>query len=319
MTKETVQKKAKTAKHVAKVELTETEGGLLTIASAFPVILQALRQVNNNDTSSTRYKRQIVCRLVELFAQLLYEMDHTFLEAVKKAIELGSRKVHFDKNGRPNKKSSEASSKIVESAQRLAQDIATILVSMFATLDTTIPDHAELLEGYLYNFMTHTGSILGSLVFNTSQQGTEQPEPAASAQHHFDGATAFETNSTEFVIKKAAENQAIYLIWILQRISTLIPGAKCSLSGLTKKPQQKRTGLSGQAVTKLQSTLLRGVFGMECQDFGDVLRVPTMPGGIDNGEILPKAPVDDVSEWFTKELWAVVGWEILEEQFRGLR
>ena len=76
--------------------------------------------------------------------------------------------------------------------------------------------------------------------------------------------------------------------------------------------QASRTPLSAQAKDRLQRTLIHCMFGDdgagEHDEFADVLRMPARLGSVPN---MPKVEDKDVGEWFTGEVWRLVGWDLL--------
>jgi len=74
-----------------------------------------------------------------------------------------------------------------------------------------------------------------------------------------------------------------------------------------------------QVKEKLQNTLLKGVFGGDDETFRDCLQLPPVPEN-GTGETPPSQvdPAELTPEWFTGEVWRILGWDILAGDGAGL-
>jgi hypothetical protein len=78
---------------------------------------------------------------------------------------------------------------------------------------------------------------------------------------------------------------------------------------VTKANEVLSMPLLSSVKTKLQNTLLKAVFGQDDPLFSDSLVQPVKPAEdrCPHSQTLDKP----VSEWFTQEVWRLLGWEIL--------
>lgn len=76
--------------------------------------------------------------------------------------------------------------------------------------------------------------------------------------------------------------------------------------------QPDKSSLAEAARTRLQYTLLQGVFGAEVEEFGGGLRMPAVAEAAVAVDVeLPTVGEEETAEWFKLELWALCGWEVL--------
>jgi hypothetical protein len=114
------------------------------------------------------------------------------------------------------------------------------------------------------------------------------------------------------------KEEAWYLIWLLERVMADLYDSNptCKLSRRTSETSRglDSQSLLGQAKARIRSTLLRGIFGDDAEEF-DGLKVPTLFNGSRSGSV--DNPQEESStrfcspEFFVQEAWRLIGWQIL--------
>jgi hypothetical protein len=170
------------------------------------------------------------------------------------------------------------------------QSLSHLAVAMLTSVDRSKASQSQILEGCLCAFLDHLGSSLSLAVF-TDSQSPEQREmftgflPPQGLQDL--------SNLDSGHATRAVQLEAPYLIYILENVVTVVDGHHSVMK------------------EKLQNTLLKGVFGDDDGDtFCNALQSPMRPErGVDENR--PVSGVARTPEWFTGEVWRILGWNIL--------
>lgn len=208
----------------------------------------------------------------------------------------------------------------------IARQITHLLEAMVLSLDPSIQEQCNLLEGFLFLTLDRVGKMLCLFVLGDLQSScqlrldpVELPLPGGLTQTQNDEIT-----------KKGAECEARHLVVILEKALAFtdqnkermaaISTNKASTCNLFKTIEQDTVGdksathvvpsITERVRTKLQNTLLRAVFGDQDPSFKDSLPAPEIPESIP-GPVEQDTKTDDTPEWFTREVWRLLGWEIL--------
>ena len=195
-----------------------------------------------------------------------------------------------------------------------------LLVSMILSLDPSRDDHNNVLDGFMYTVLEDVGKTLSIFIFKDLHSNPDLrfdsanlPTPVHLAGKHVD-----EVGIT--VIERAAECESNLLVWILERAMAFIRqhDEKASVTSNTPPNTPKPSpaaGLFERARSKLQNTLLKGVFGPDDPEFQDSLQSPMERPecqiGDDPEGYGRASPEKDIGQWFSQEVWRILGWDVL--------
>ena len=176
-------------------------------------------------------------------------------------------------------------------------------MTMLTSIDPSKKSHSEILEGCLCAFLNHLGSSLSVVVFSSDAQPTEQqgifpgvlPPQGLQDMSELDPETAV----------RAVQLEAPYLISILEKVMSFVNGHQA----ITSSHSASLLSLSKE---KLQNTLLRGVFGDDDEKFRNALQrqVAQSENGVE-ADLRIRPDQAETPEWFTGEVWRILGWDIL--------
>lgn len=204
--------------------------------------------------------------------------------------------------------------------------IAQFLNSLISNLNKNDRHHREIFEGVLFVLMERVGKLLFHCTFDRHRSATVEGDIALPpVKNNKSVMMESETEAT------AIRLEALSLITILERLMGLAPyhmnsplssGSSTAknrrTSGLTRTSTIKsltpasRVPLSAYARDRLQRTLIKCMFGEEDRDeFSDVLRMPATLGTMPS---IAKVEDKDVGEWFSGEVWKLIGWDLLSKE-----
>ena len=198
---------------------------------------------------------------------------------------------------------------------QISRQLANFLAQTVVVLDLSKSSHHDLFEGLVCAFLDHLGSSLSLVVFGDNSPVSPRDGDTSGL---LDPQGLQHTDRTAIGASlKAALLEAPYLIYILDRIMTVVDSRQSLMSSrsgplfaLRKDATISNNEFGRRIKQKLQNTLLRGVFGDDDLTFCDALqRAPP----VELGEEIPGS--DERSrgtpEWFTGEAWRILGWDIL--------
>lgn len=280
------------------------------VGKCYHAILQTISKLARDDQAAG-YIGLIVYSIVQSFHTILEELrEYSFLLA-RQSLSTGG----------PTKKKSKARVRNQTLAQVASQQtqndenldcFGQLLTSMIISLDPTRKEQNDILEGLLFTLIEHVGQVLCMVVFKDLRSdpglrvdAQELPLPGPLFKAYADGLGAG-------IAERAAQLECRHLVWILERALAFVnqyekrAEAELSADGVL---QYKPPNLFERAKDQLQKTLLKGVFGTDDSGFGDSLKTPDIP----SVPSLPH-PKKDLSEWFSEEIWRLVGWDILLDE-----
>ncbi|KAL2011507.1 hypothetical protein VTN00DRAFT_4225 [Thermoascus crustaceus] len=200
----------------------------------------------------------------------------------------------------------------------VAMQIARTLATMILSLSSSKTEHRNLLDGYLFVLLNRVGKTLCLFVFRDLQlrpdlrtDATKLPLPAGLRVAGLDDASL-----------RVAESEAKYLVWLLERAVAFVDTFPVPLPPETSGGVQSSAGsasLLSRAKAKLQNTLLRAVFGEDDPLFKDHLNPPKQPDVDRLAHVWAsvQCPEKSVPEWFTQEVWRLLGWDVLVKKTSG--
>jgi hypothetical protein len=158
---------------------------------------------------------------------------------------------------------------------------------LLSVLDLEKQGHLEMLEGALFLLLDRTGKLLKNFVLDEAWITGDEDLADTTTKVHYVEARA--------------------LVWMLQRA---VPIANRAFAQ-SPEPGPGQIRLHDIVRDKLQYTLLKAVFGDDGVNFEKRFRLPedleafdtTMPPDDNDEEVL--------RNWFTGEVWRIVGWEAL--------
>ncbi|KAL9125865.1 MAG: hypothetical protein Q9217_004997 [Psora testacea] len=278
---------------------------LLAISPTFSRILQAADMLGENGTEKSLQQVAIYSIVQVLHALIRAICDTARTQAKVASIENTDSHSHTRSR---SKRATKVSIKNVLINKDTARELCHILLSVLDHLKPTNSVHREILDGFLFHFLTAIGERLKHAVF--SEPISQEISDEESTQ-----------DKAEDEVTRA---QGPYLLLLLERINKIAadfaPQSETVVEALgVEDPAASRTlpssDLTSLARTKLQHTLLNAVFGKEgADDFEPALHPPTLPQ--DLGSVLqldPTADGMDEKERFKDGVWRLLGWDVLRE------
>jgi hypothetical protein len=174
-------------------------------------------------------------------------------------------------------------------AQRLLLDL---LCTMAISLDLARREDQGVMEGILFIAIERVGKMLALFVFE------DHPLPSDSCPD-LEAPQGIRAMKEEGLTPKMAKLEAEHLVRFLDRVlSPQIPGTEIMHLRFIQNAKKR-----------LQKTLMQAVFGGDDPLFREGLVRPVTPPALSsNGRSLVRQAFP---EWFTEELWRLVGWDLL--------
>jgi hypothetical protein len=180
---------------------------------------------------------------------------------------------------------------------------------MMTTLNLNKEWHRDLFEALAYVFFEHIGSSLSVVVFS-EPPSLGRPSTIGLLQPRGSGATEEDETTSDLA---TTLKEAPHLVTILRTIS-LFANEKDSERGnpLPSAHFNQKDGFAAAIITRMQNTMLRGMFGDQEDTFHDTLRRPSEAESTDyTKDLIAGADEEVTSEWFVGEVWKYIGWDIL--------
>ena len=171
------------------------------------------------------------------------------------------------------------------------------------------------MEGLLYFLFSHVGTALKIFVFEN-----DYPEDFPGVTSSNSQITAIQPDYEQD--QRNAKAQAAYLIHLLDRLIPFATQGSRNARHSSPTPATPPPGVAQQKLAKipsaaLQDTLLHVIFGASAEqtDFPLTLTPPTPPEENLRPDfadtLLGEDGEDGVEDWFKREVWRVVGWDML--------
>ncbi|KAJ5719393.1 hypothetical protein N7493_007848 [Penicillium malachiteum] len=276
------------------------------VALAFNLAHNALHKIVGCKDEKT-YKGQVVYYLVCLFESTMGSLTQ-YCTTVSSYAETTSTVLQETSNSNkiPSLRQRKVNSKKVPTISKtrsaktqndVAQQLVDLLVTMFRSLDTKRNEDQEIIEGMLFTTIDRVGKILALLTFNNHKPPSDICPDLSPPQ----GLVAMKE---EGLTVQSVQLEAKHLIAFLDRVldSTALGASQVQLEFFQTMKQ------------RFQKTLLQAVFGTGDPLFKDVLVRPATPPSLSSGGRVSSR--QDFSEWFTEELWRLVGWDLLNSVTR---
>ena len=195
----------------------------------------------------------------------------------------------------------------------------------------------DILQALLCGFLNHLGQVLATFVFASNPQEPDQHQSNHSKSgsvfdphihsRRMSGLHSYDTveNGVAF---HSASLQARPLVQVLRQAMQVVDGSPALLDKISTGQQGAAHGLGKvvepqtQILHRLQNTLLKGVFGHNEEAFKESL-------GETERQERPSKQAEEyttleneemvIGEWFTREVWTQVGWDVLVKQLEDLK
>jgi hypothetical protein len=305
---------------------------LAVIEAAHAVLCRSLGKVMNS-TEGKKYEGQIVYHMVYFFETVLCALGKRCnIQAAGKDSTNSKRNQKSPSSRSSRQQSSSDPSKALNKeilVDEVSDTLRRVLAGMMlkaTTLNTVGND--SLFEGYLYVFLNRVGAVLSVVEFKDIlttpdlQVSSEKlPLPGGLGRAGIDGNV-----ETITATAAACEMETYHLVWLLEKAialvhsisikSSLFEKTTTSSSDSSKAGKSSNAGLLLRLTKKrLQSTLLKAVFHEDEPLFLDSLAKPQhLP--TDNSKTRDTKESESASEWFLREVWRLLGWDILESVWK---
>jgi hypothetical protein len=279
-------------------------------ARGFMSVLVGLTRLTQ-DTEDLRLAGLVVCELADMFKTVLV------------AIESVARKTAQQMPSRASESTSakeKAPIKVVKESVP-ARALAHLLIGLLGFLDKTNAVHQQIFDGFVYLLLERVGRRLFYCTFgrhrSSTVEGDLEPIPAP---------TSPEEARRRDVEELGTHLEVKALILVLERAMGLAPnhmnhqtsnigrsqkklGRTLSLKNL---PAASKARLSPVAKERLQRTLVACMYGDKADDeFLDVLTKPMPSTRLGSLQNVARVEDKDVEDWYKKEVWRLVGWDVL--------
>ena len=179
--------------------------------------------------------------------------------------------------------------------------LTDLLSDMMLSLDLSRQEDQEVMEGFFFVTIDRMGKMLALFVFRNLHLATN----VCPKLRPPDGLVAM---TREDVTPQDIQIEARYLMMFLDNVL----GSESPLN-YHQSPMQSQ--FVRKMKDRLQKTLLQTVFGTDDPLFKNGLVRPTTPPPQSRDAHHLEEP--EFPEWFTQELWSLVGWDLLNSTVRS--
>lgn len=295
----------------------ELNAKMKIVAFTFPCLLESLRKIENS-TEGPLFRGQVIYGCVEIFRDLLQHMCTLSVIHADHILALPLTHNSRSPRTRTGQRAELSPRQPSSSAEKSGSiwKLCNLLLNLASNLDINRSSDNDILEGLLYFLISRVGAALKIFVFEN-----DYPEDFLGVPSSGSLITAIHPDYEQD--RRNAKAQAAYLVHLLDR---LIPFARdasrnASHSSLPT-PTTPIIGIAQQKLAKipssaLQDTLLHVIFGASAEpaDFSDALTLLNPPE--ENlrhdfaDKLLGESEEGGMEDWFKREVWRVVGWDVL--------
>ncbi|PGH04599.1 hypothetical protein GX51_03432 [Blastomyces parvus] len=296
------------------------------ICPSYPFLLQTLNKLSDNDDASSGIG-VVTYHIIQLFQRTLGHMHQYIISKGKESRAQGTLAGKKGKQRSKTKMTKTPAGPLITSDEELTLRLFShFLASMILSLNPVKPQENSLLEGFLFSLLEHVGRTLCLFVFKELHSNSDLRLNPAKLPMPGNFDKEYPGKGEMAIAQRAAECEARHLIWILERAIAFTDQFErpndamngdlvLTEIGLPKGPPSQ--GLLQRARTKLQNTLLKGIFGENEPEFRDSLKMPEKPSyslpEVSFGRSFDSAEIDPAG-WFTQEVWQLVGWDVLVDE-----
>ncbi|KAF7161491.1 hypothetical protein CNMCM5623_007062 [Aspergillus felis] len=302
-------------KPVLQAKRPHLEQVLRSVKCAFQLILQALEKLAESE-NDLHGRGQLDYHLIRLYQAIATALEqYCISNSGHISASTGSSKTPKNKQARKSKSAKpcqELENLATTSVDEAASQISRLLGSIAISLNLSYAVHRAVFEGLLYVLLTRVGSLLCIFVFQDLQtrpdlhvDQTKLPLPQGLQGAKLDDKSL-----------RAMQMEAKHLIWPLERSLALLDACASSSSALEPQDVPETMAWVAKLKQQLQGTLLQALFGSDRSVFPHTLQQPET---LDTHELerlqnCTQIPEQSVPDWFTQEIWRLLGWDLLATQ-----
>ncbi|KAF4238836.1 hypothetical protein CNMCM6805_006212 [Aspergillus fumigatiaffinis] len=285
------------------------------VKCAFQLILQALEKLAETE-DDLHGKGQLAYHLIRLYQAIATALEqYCISKSGQISASTGYSKTPKNKQARKSKSAKPCQgleNLTTTPVDEVASQISQLLGSIAISLNLSYAVHRTLFEGLLYILLTRVGTLLCIFVFQDLQirpdlhvDQTKLPLPQGLQGVKLDDQSLH-----------AMQMEAKHLIWPLERSLALLDTCASSFSTLGPQDAPETMAWVAKMKQQLQGTLLQALFGSDCSVFPHTLQQPET---LDTHELeklqnCAQIPEQSVPDWFTQEIWRLLGWDLLATQ-----
>ncbi|EAU36979.1 predicted protein [Aspergillus terreus NIH2624] len=252
--------------------------------TSFRLLLQAAKKLSTPEESV----QELGALTYHMIA--LYESTLSSLEQYCKS--------HCNEGAKAKPKSKKSKKTKSNQIDETASRVSRLLCTMASSLDHSSTTHHRIFEGFLFLVINRVGKLLSLFTFRDLKQRPDLNSDKLPLPQGVDEASV------------AAQVEAKQLIWLLERLLAVLDSFKDRRTSLGHDTE--KAWLIEKLPDQLQGTLLQAVFG-EDRTWEQVLSRPPRP--IDQDMECVDVPDNAVPDWFIREAWRLLGWELLATTF----
>lgn len=252
--------------------------------TSFRLLLQAAKKLSTLE-ESVQELGALTYHMVALYESTLSSLEHYC-------------KSHCNEGAKAKPKSKKSKKTKSNQIDETASRVSRLLCTMASSLDHSCTTHHRILEGFLFLVINRVGKLLSLFTFRDLKQRPDLNSDKLPLPQGVDEASV------------AAQVEAKQLIWLLERLLAVLDSFKDRRTSLGHDTE--KAWLIEKLPDQLQGTLLQAVFG-EDRTWEQVLSRPPRP--IDQDMECVDVPDNAVPDWFIREAWRLLGWELLATTF----
>ncbi|OOO05393.1 hypothetical protein OAory_01069090 [Aspergillus oryzae] len=284
-----------------RTEMPTTDEVLRCVSCTFQLLLRVIKSLSGTD-NGMQYSNRVIYHIVHLYESTMNALEQ-WCKAKSEQTQSAKQK-HATSNRKAKDKQLHDSNMNTDDED--FTQMAQLLNAMTSSLDTGCAGHQDLLEGFLFILLNRVGKLLCLFVFQDLQLKPDLRADLTKLPHPR-GLTELDLSDKSLC---SAEMEAKCLVWLLERTLAVFRSFTSSSSSASRDSDGSII-FAAKIKERLQSTLLQAVFGTD-STWGKSLRRPAPTDGDLHNLRLPSQNSDQsVPDWFTQEVWTLLGWEIL--------
>jgi hypothetical protein len=265
-------------------------------------------------TDDSRLSSLVVCELADMFKTVLVAIESV---ARQTARQMPLQAVE------PKKIKEKTPLRVIKESAP-ARALAHLLIGLLGFLEKIDPVHQQIFDGFVYLLLERVGRRLFYCTFGRHRSSTVEddieplPEPRSpeeAQRREIDAlGTHLEVKALVLVLERAMGLAPNHMNPQTSNVSRSQKKLGRTLS-LKNLPAASKARLSPVAKDRLQRTLVACMYGDKADDeFLDVLTKPMPSMRLGSLQNVARIEDEDVKDWYKKEVWRLVGWDILAKE-----